>query len=155
MSARETVVRPARVEDAEALHDLYVELAEDRLEALPASADEIRALLAELASDTSRRLLVAEVESGAIAGTVDVLINKNPTHGGRPWAVIENVVVSEALRRHGIGRDLMTEALRFAQVANCYKVQLHSGKQRAEAHAFYRTLGFDAISEGFKVYLDE
>jgi ribosomal protein S18 acetylase RimI-like enzyme len=155
MSASETVVRPARVEDADALHDLYVELAEDRLDALPVGADRIRGLIAELASDPSRRLLVAEVEAGAIAGTVDVLINRNPTHGGRPWAVIENVVVSQALRRHGIGRRLMSEALRLAQVANCYKFQLHSGKQRAEAHAFYRSLGFNAVAEGFKVYLDE
>jgi ribosomal protein S18 acetylase RimI-like enzyme len=155
MSASETVVRPARVEDADALHDLYVELAEDRADALPAGADKIRSLIAELASNTSRRLLVAEVGSGAIAGTVDILINRNPTHGGRPWAVIENVVVSQALRRNGIGRELMNEALRFARVANCYKVQLHSGKQRAEAHAFYRSLGFNAIAEGFKVYLDE
>jgi GNAT superfamily N-acetyltransferase len=154
MSASETVVRPARVEDADALHDLYVELAEDRPDALPAGADEIGRLIAELASDTSRRLLVAEVESGAIVGTVDILINRNPTHGGRSWAVIENVVVSQALRRHGVGHDLMTQALQFAQAANCYKVQLHSGKQRAEAHAFYRSLGFDAIAEGFKVYLD-
>jgi hypothetical protein len=49
----------------------------------------------------------------------------------------------------------MSEALQFAQVANCYKVQLHSGKQRAEAHAFYRSLRFNAVAEGFKVYLDE
>jgi len=155
MSASETVVRRARVEDANGLHDLYVELAEDRLDALPAGADEIRGLIAELTSDTSRLLLVAEVESGAIAGTVDIVINRNPTHGGRPWAVIENVVVSQALRRHGIGRELMSEALRLARVANCYKVQLHSGKQRSEAHEFYRSLGFNAIAEGFKVYLDE
>jgi len=51
MSASKTVVRPARVEDAEALHDLYVELAEDRLDALPVGADGIRELIAELASD--------------------------------------------------------------------------------------------------------
>jgi len=48
----------------------------------------------------------------------------------------------------------MIEALRFSQVANCYKVQLHSGKQRSEAHAFYRSLGFNVVAEGFKVYLD-
>ncbi len=155
MSANETIVRPARVEDADALHDLYVELAEDRPDALPAGADKVKKLIAGLASDTSRRLLVAEMGSGDIVGTVDILINRNPTHGGRPWAVIENVVVSQALRRHGIGRELMNEALRFAEAANCYKVQLHSGKQRAEAHVFYRSLGFDSIAEGFKIYLDE
>jgi GNAT superfamily N-acetyltransferase len=155
MSASETIVRPARVEDADALHSLYVELADERTAPLPAGTDLIRGLIAELAANTSRRLLVAEVGPGAIAGTVDILINRNPTHGGRPWAVIENVVVFQALRRRGIGHELMNAALGFAQVANCYKVQLHSGKQRAEAHAFYKSLGFHAVAEGFKVYLDE
>jgi hypothetical protein len=42
-----------------------------------------------------------------------------------------------------------------ARTADCYKVQLHSGKQRAaETHEFYRRLGFEAVTEGFKLFLD-
>ena len=48
----------------------------------------------------------------------------------------------------------MTEAIGLARAAGCYKVQLHSGKRWVEAHRFYRTLGFEAVAEGFKNYLD-
>jgi len=33
--------------------------------------------------------------------------------------------------------------------------EAHSGKQRAEAHEFYRDLGLAAVAEGFKIYFDE
>ena len=75
----------------------------------------------------------------------------NLTHTGRPWAVVENVVVAHVHRRRGVGRALMQEAMAQARRVGCYKVQLTSGKHRAEAHAFYRSLGFEAVAEGFKV----
>ena len=46
----------------------------------------------------------------------------------------------------------MEEAIRRARAANCYKLQLISGKQRGPAHSFYRNLGLEAVAEGFKVY---
>ena len=39
---------------------------------------------------------------------------------GAPWAVLENVVVTERLRRQGIGRALLTEAIRRARDAGAY-----------------------------------
>jgi ribosomal protein S18 acetylase RimI-like enzyme len=147
-------VRPVRVEDAASLHQLYGELADGRADALPAGMDRTREILAGIVSQPARRLLVAEVEGGHLAGTVDVLTVTNLTHTGRPWAVVENVVVAEAHRRRGIGRALMQEAMRHARRVGCYKVQLTSGKHRAEAHAFYRSLGFEAVAEGFKAYFD-
>ena len=66
----------------------------------------------------------------------------------------ENVIVAAAYRRTGVGRALMQYAIDQARAAGCYKLQLTSGKQRAPAHAFYRSLGLDAIAEGFKIYFD-
>jgi hypothetical protein len=40
-------------------------------------------------------------------------------------------------------------------VGGCHKVGLLSGKHRLEAHHFYRSMGFEAVAEGFKLYLDE
>jgi hypothetical protein len=45
------------------------ELAEEQPDALPAAADKMKGFIAELASDTSRRVLAAEVGSAAIGGT--------------------------------------------------------------------------------------
>jgi ribosomal protein S18 acetylase RimI-like enzyme len=147
-------VRPARIQDAAPLHQLYCELADGRADARPAGVDLTGEILTEIVGQPGRRLLVAEVEGGQLAGTVDVLLVTNLTHTGRPWAVVENVVVATVHRRRGIGRALMEEAMGQARRVGCYKVQLTSGKHRAEAHAFYRSLGFEAVAEGFKAYFD-
>jgi hypothetical protein len=51
-----------------------------------------------------------------------------------------------------MGNVVVTE---LARTAGCCKLQLVSGKPRAEAHEFYRSLGLDAVAEGFKIYFDE
>ena len=49
----------------------------------------------------------------------------------------------------------MRHVIDAARSAGCYKVQLLSGKHRAaEAHEFYRRLGFEAVAEGFKLFSD-
>ena len=152
--AEHVEVRPVRIEDAASLHQFYCELADGRVDARPAGMDPTREILTVIVGQPDRRLLVAEVDGGQLAGTVDVVMVTNLTHTGRPWAVVENVVVAHVHRRRGIGRALMQEAMAQARRVGCYKVQLTSGKHRAEAHAFYRSLGFEAVAEGFKAYID-
>lgn len=147
-------VRLARPSDAEALHGLYTGLA-DSEDARPADIGHIASVLAEPAGGSGRLLLVADIEHGPVVGTADVVIVEgNLTHRGRPWAIVENVVVAEASRRHGVGRALLEEAVESARRRGCYKVQLLSAKARHEAHAFYRSLGFEPVAEGFRTYLD-
>ena len=76
----------------------------------------------------------------------------NLTHRAEPWEIIENVVVSATARRKGVGRALMGHMFEIARSAGCFKVQLMSGKHRAEAHHFYRSMGLEAVAEGFKIY---
>ena len=97
---------------------------------------------------------MAELD-GRLIGTVDVLIAPNLTHHARPWALVENVVVAAGARRCGAGTALMLRAIELAREAGCYKVNLISGNQRSGAHAFYRSLGFEATGHGFKTYLFE
>jgi GNAT superfamily N-acetyltransferase len=149
----ETIVRKARQSDLGELLELYLELAEDRSGAAPADAATSEAVFDLILRDSSRSLAVAEV-GGKLVGTIDLLIVPNLTHSAKPWGVVENVVVTFASRRLGVATLLMRHAIDTAQAAGCYKVQLHSGKQRAaEAHEFYRGLGFAAVAEGFKLYL--
>ena len=150
----DATVREAHQSDLDDLLVLYLELAEDRSGAAPADAPRSGAVLNAILQDRSRHLVVATVD-GKVVGTVDVLIVPNLTHGGKPWAVVENVIVTQEMRRRGVAAQLMRHAIETARSAGCYKVQLHSGKQRAaEAHEFYRRLGFEAVAEGFKLFLD-
>lgn len=143
-------VRPALPTDLPALLRLYDQLAEGfgHHPAAPASAE---AILAEISAQPDRTLLVA-VCDGEVAGTVDLaLVRPSLTHGGQPWAAVENVVVDRRARRRGAGRALMEEAIRRAREAGCHRVQLLSNNRRTEAHAFYRALGFESSAQGFRL----
>jgi hypothetical protein len=49
----------------------------------------------------------------------------------------------------------MGHVIELARTAGVYKLQLISGKHRAEAHDFYRSMSLNAVAEGFKIYFDE
>jgi ribosomal protein S18 acetylase RimI-like enzyme len=146
-------VRRAVLGDSEALIELYAQLAEDRRGARPSRGDDAMSLLASILHQENRCLLVATT-GGIVTGTADMLIVENLTYGGRPWVIVENVVVDQKCRRHGVGRALFEEVLRRASEAHCCKVQLLSLKHRKDAHEFYRSLGFQSLAEGFRLYLD-
>ena len=144
----EPSLRPARREDLEALLELYGELHEER--PLPAGERAAQVLQAILAQP-KRHLVVATLD-GRRVGSADMLIVENLTHGARPWAIVENVIVAGSVRRSGIGAALIEHLISLARSAGCYKVQLLSARRR-QAHAFYESLGFEALSNGFKLYL--
>ena len=90
-----------------------------------------------------RILYLVAVDSARIVGTCHVLVVPNLTRSGRPYALVENVVVDGAHRRQGIGRKLVGLAVDFAKSLHCYKVMIQSSAKRSEAHAFYQDFGFD------------
>ena len=49
---------------------------------------------------------------------------------------------------------LFERLIEVARAAGCCKLQLISGKHRTGAHAFYRSVGMEAVAEGFKLYYD-
>ena len=146
-------VRLATEDDVLDLVRLYEQLAEDRPAARPATAAVARHLMPVIAGQAGRTLLVA-VDGERVVGTADLVVVPNLTHGGDPWAIVENVVVDAVERRRGVGRILFAEIARRCDDAGCYKVQLLSRKHRDEAHAFYRSLGFEAVAEGFRRYTE-
>jgi ribosomal protein S18 acetylase RimI-like enzyme len=145
-------VREAEDRDLDALLRLYEQLADGQTGSMPADPRDALAILAEIRSLSARALLVAVVGE-RVVGTADCLIVVNLTHAGNPWAIVENVVVDADTRRAGIGSALMGAVLERAERAGCYKVQLISRKDRPAAHAFYRSLEFEASAEGFRRYL--
>ena len=110
-------------------------------------------VLEEILAQPMRYLTVAS-RDGRVVASADMLIVANLTHGGRPWAIIENVVVTAMARRSGVGSRLMGHLMRLARASGCYKVQLLSADHR-RAEAFYEHLGFQALSTGFKAYFEE
>lgn len=145
-------IRTAVAEDLPALLDLYRQLAGDRPESQPAGPAAAGPILARILADPARQLLVADAD-GRVVGTAEVLVIANLTHGGQPWAIVENVVVAADARRLGVGRALMAHIVEQAREAGCYKIQLLSRAERADAHLFYESLGFARSAVGFRRYL--
>ena len=116
-------------------------------EPLPAS---YLAAFEEIVADRRQRLLVVEAQ-GRIVGSAALIIVPNLSHQGRPYAIIENIVIDTDARGVGHGEALVRYAIEEARKAGCYKLSLTSNKRRPDAHRFYERLGFQATHEGFRV----
>jgi GNAT superfamily N-acetyltransferase len=55
---------------------------------------------------------------------------------------ITALVVTTTAQGRGLGRQLLREAERRARAAGAARIELTSGSQRADAHAFYKACGY-------------
>ncbi len=97
-------------------------------------------------------LLVAETNSGEIAGTLQLTFIQYLTYKGGLRAQAEAVFVRDDLRGKGYGSALMQEALKLSKEKGAHLIQLTSDKRRPEAVRFYEKLGFVASHEGMKLH---
>jgi GNAT superfamily N-acetyltransferase len=147
-------VRPATEEDIPRILELYDELAirGEPKDTEPGPApDKARRVFSEISADPRHEIFIAE-DGGRVAGSIVLLVVPNLSHGGTPWAIAENLIVTEGQRRRGIGRMLLEYVIARAREKGCYKVQLWSSTSRKEAHGLYRSLGFEASAYGFRLY---
>jgi len=152
-SSSDVVVRRASDADWDDLLSLLSQLHPAEAALNPASQD-IRESWRQIKTEPKRALLVAEI-GGRLVGTIDCFVTANLTHGGRPYATIENLVVDAAYRRRGVGAALVAAVVSRAQSARCYKVQLLSNRTRREARSFYEKVGFTPSAQGYRIYFDE
>jgi len=118
-----------------------------------ATLETYQRVFTEMEAATGISLLVAQTtDSPVVVGTITLLIVPSLSHGGRPWAKVEHMVVAESLRGHGIGHQIMEYCIDRAREADCYKIELTSDNRRPDAHRFYGSLGFDAAATGFRLY---
>ena len=120
------------------------------------SLAEARTLLAQFRAYPSYRLWVAceSAEPDAdVVGTYALLVMHNLAHRDAPSAVVEDVVVAADRKGKGIGRQMMDHAVQQAREAGCYKLALSSNRKRADAHAFYESLGFAQHGLSFSIEL--
>ncbi len=130
---REAVIRPARLEDAGALHrHCYPE----------ASLDDLQHYLAWcLARERQGRILrlVAEVDGQAVANA------QLTVWGG--VGEIGSVVVAEDHRRQGLARKLITRLIGEARQRGLISAEIAVHEGQTAILAFYRRLGFEPVVE--------
>jgi ribosomal protein S18 acetylase RimI-like enzyme len=103
-------------------------------------------------ADPDELLVVACVDD-RVVGTLQLTFLHHLSHRGAVRAHIESVRVSSALRRRGIGHELVEWALARARERGARIAQLSTDKSRADAQRFYESLGFRATHEGMKLPL--
>lgn len=77
-----------------------------------------------------------------IAGVLALAVIPYFERAGK-WGRIVAVVVAGSCRGAGIGRRLMHAAERAALERGCIAMEVSSARSRGDAHAFYRSLGYE------------
>jgi GNAT superfamily N-acetyltransferase len=99
-----------------------------------------------------QQIYLGAFADGLLVAACNAAVVPNLTRGGRPYALIENVVTHADYRRRGIASRLMRALMDRCWRLGCYKLMLLSAAERAEAHEFYAALGFDgALKKAFVV----
>lgn len=118
----------------------------------PAPGEAHARAFAEIGRNPHYRLLVIE-DAGRVVGTTALLIVPNLSAGGRPRAIVENVVVDAQARGRCYGERLMAYCRAEAEAAHCFKLQLASNNRRTAAHRFYERLGYEFSHHGYTLRL--
>jgi GNAT superfamily N-acetyltransferase len=132
--AKEFKVRSAVPGDAAAIAALAGELG------YPAETKAVRERLARILGRDDHRVVVAELPKGALCGWLQAHCSDVLESGFR--VEIVGMVVSERMRRKGVGRVLVAQAETWAAEISAETVVVRSNAARVESHAFYPALGY-------------
>lgn len=108
--------------------------------------------LKQIENDPNNDLIVAEF-NGQLVGMIQLTFIASLTRTGALRCQIEGIRVDSSFRGRGFGSDMIRWGIEQARKRDCRIVQLTSDKKRMDALQFYKSLGFTASHEGFKLAL--
>lgn len=103
-------------------------------------------------ADPNQLLSVAD-DKGDVVGTLMLTFIPGISRLGAWRGQIEAVRIAATHRGEGLGRTYFEWAIAQCQARGCSLVQLTSDKTRHDAQRFYKSLGFVASHEGYKLIL--
>jgi GNAT superfamily N-acetyltransferase len=86
-----------------------------------------------------------------LVASCTLIVIPNLTRGGKPYALIENVVTHAGYRGRGYGTSILHAAAKAAWDAGCYKVMLMTGSKQPSTLKFYENAGFEQTKTGFQM----
>lgn len=128
-------LRAPTVEDAGDLAALMTQLG------YPCDPRDIPARITKLSNDPDVLVTVAE-HQGRVVGIVSSHV-LNAIHKSEAVAMLTALVVLESARGTGIGRLLVAHVEQWARARGARAISLTTALRRAEAHDFYRKLGYE------------
>jgi GNAT superfamily N-acetyltransferase len=97
------------------------------------------AALERVIASESAVALIAVLDSQFVGLCVAYDELESVRFGRRVW--VEDLMVHPSFRSHGIGKQLLEEAKRWARARGATRLQLDSGEGRKRAHRFYEREG--------------
>ena len=85
-------------------------------------------------------ILVMKID-GKVVGMVSLLYSISTALGGKV-AILEDMVMSKDFRGKGLGKELLNEAIAFAQKRGCLRLTLLTDYDNETAIRFYQSAGF-------------
>lgn len=102
--------------------------------------------------DANHQIYTAISSSDDIIGVLSLSFGGSERH---QFLLVEDLAVHPEYRGMGVGQSLMDKALSLAKEKQLKNVYLESGIQNHQAHEFFETRGFVAISKVFRLDLDQ
>lgn len=88
--------------------------------------------------------LVAADSAGQISGFCHAFAR--PALEKPPEVIVQSLVVDSDMRQGGVGRALMEAVEAWAKSRGYASVALYSQVERGDAHAFYKSLGYERVA---------
>lgn len=143
----EITFRSARATDYEALVPMYIDLSRSP----ERFADPANNSFMTILDSPTAHLIVAE-QGQALTGFMSYSLRRVVRYRKLLFA-IEELYVAPQWRRLGIARRFIELAIQTARAQDCAFVELQSGNELSEAHAFYRSQGFESTALYFRYHL--
>ncbi len=137
-------IRKLTQKDLNDLIKLYTELTD-----FENDISKTRPVFEKMLNDKQYYLLGAW-DNDRLAGSVLGIICDSAVASGRPFMVVEDVIVSEEYRRKGVGLLLFEKLDEIALKNDCLYSILVSGAARKGAHVFYDKVGYTDEVRGFR-----
>src|SRR3989344_1506674 len=96
--------------------------------------------------------IVIAKKDNKIIGSAFLFYMPIPAHG-KPYVLLEGMVVDKKFRGQGIGSILVEKAINTARQKHCYKMIFTSGFDRKQIHKFYEKFGFTKWGWEFRMDL--
>ena len=139
-------IRAAHAADLDCMLKLYQQLNPSDEEI---SLDLAASRLAAIKQIPGSAVLLGLLGDDLVASCTLIVI-PNLTRGGKPYALIENVVTDARHRGQGYGTRILHAATEAAWDAGCYKVMLMTGSKQPSTLRIYENAGFEQTKTGFQ-----
>ena len=116
----------------------------------PADPELARQFLLERFQHHESVILIALAEDGSAAGFTQLYPSFSSASAARIY-ILNDLFVKPEFRRHGVGAQLLAEAVRFARAAGAVRLTLSTEVTNTAAQALYESCGWTRQTE-FYVY---